>query len=182
LKSIHDAKVLHRDLRLENLLVLDSGDIAIIDFDRAMLAAEDGLDEEYEELARLLEDLVVDHIEAAETSGFSGKGKIKTVEVTETEEASWMRTGRHEEVTEDAEGMPETVAPTKIKFKARAVSATDAAPKSGVRSQTKTKTDMVEMELKRRALAGRINDDDGPYIPRMSGKMVLRPKPPKVSR
>jgi serine/threonine protein kinase len=35
LESIHDAGILHGNLRLDNLLVNDSGDVAIVDFDEA---------------------------------------------------------------------------------------------------------------------------------------------------
>ena len=56
LMSIHDAGVLHGDLRLDNLLVKDTKDVTIIDFDRAVLHADDAKkEEEFQSLLELLE-------------------------------------------------------------------------------------------------------------------------------
>ena len=56
LRSIHDAGVLHGDLRLDNLLVKDTKDVTIIDFDRAVLHADDAKkEEEFQSLLELLE-------------------------------------------------------------------------------------------------------------------------------
>jgi serine/threonine protein kinase len=163
LKSIHDAKVLHRDLRLENLLVQDSGDVAIIDFDRAKLGSEDGLREEYEDLQRLLEDLVEDVDELVgtpiglsgtlergsdaegteEISGIQAKGKAKAVEVVDTPR---FRTRRHMGVTEGKAANPVTIAPSNTKGKTRAVAVVDTGSKQ---TMTNAKATVVGMPLKR---------------------------------
>jgi tRNA A-37 threonylcarbamoyl transferase component Bud32 len=61
LELIHEARVLHGDLRFENLLVMDSGEVAIIDFDRAtMNAKRSARQAEYRALSRLLDSRVDD--------------------------------------------------------------------------------------------------------------------------
>lgn len=56
MKGIHDAGVCHRDIRPENLVVNASGDVCIIDFDRADLTSSIGARKrEYEHLQDLLE-------------------------------------------------------------------------------------------------------------------------------
>ncbi|KAL4260276.1 Protein kinase domain-containing protein [Pleurotus pulmonarius] len=56
MKGIHDANVCHRDIRPENLVVNASGDVCIIDFDRADLTSSIGARKrEYEHLRNLLE-------------------------------------------------------------------------------------------------------------------------------
>ncbi|KAG6898437.1 hypothetical protein C0993_006875 [Termitomyces sp. T159_Od127] len=56
LKSIHDASVRHRDLRIENLTINHEGHPYIIDFDRAALGAnEDSLRREYTDFIDLLD-------------------------------------------------------------------------------------------------------------------------------
>lgn len=187
LRLIHGAKVLHRDLRLENLLVQDSGDVAIIDFDQAVLAAEDGLDQEDEMLRFLLEDLVGDHIEATGTSGVHG-ARGNAIQVAETAETPGIRRrGKAQEVFEEkAKTMT-----SRDKGKTRTVAAVDAAPKHDVQSTAaaRTKENVVEMDPKHQVTAdvtivtgSEIRAIQAAHKPRMSGGMVLRPKPPKVSR
>lgn len=54
---IHAAKVLHGDLRLDNVMVDDYGDVTIIDFDQAVLKSKkDELDKEYNTFAAFLEE------------------------------------------------------------------------------------------------------------------------------
>ena len=61
MQSIHRAGVCHGDLRYNNLLINDSGEVAIIDFDRAKRRARQfSRDKEYHELRRLLDDRVDD--------------------------------------------------------------------------------------------------------------------------
>jgi serine/threonine protein kinase len=61
MRAIHSAGVHHGDLRYENLLINDSGEVAIIDLDRATLnASESARNEEYKNLCRLL-DIKVDN-------------------------------------------------------------------------------------------------------------------------
>jgi Predicted choline kinase involved in LPS biosynthesis len=56
---IHAAGVLHGDLRLENLLVTDTGDVTIIDFDQGRNgASEDELREEYALLYDMLHRII----------------------------------------------------------------------------------------------------------------------------
>ncbi|KAG5351929.1 hypothetical protein C0989_004476 [Termitomyces sp. Mn162] len=56
LKSIHDAGVRHRDLRLENLTIKSNGDPCIIDFDRAEMEADErSLDREKVKLQNVLD-------------------------------------------------------------------------------------------------------------------------------
>ncbi|KAG6910058.1 hypothetical protein DXG01_013504 [Tephrocybe rancida] len=56
LKSIHDAGVRHRDLRIENLTINHDGDPYIIDFDRSALDADgDSRQREYEIFKQVLE-------------------------------------------------------------------------------------------------------------------------------
>jgi tRNA A-37 threonylcarbamoyl transferase component Bud32 len=38
LKGIHNAGIVHGNLRLDNLLINDSGDVGIVDFDHARLS------------------------------------------------------------------------------------------------------------------------------------------------
>jgi serine/threonine protein kinase len=61
LQSIHSAGVQHGDLRYHNLLIKDSGEVTIIDFDQAKRdATESSRREEYHKLRRLLDDRVDD--------------------------------------------------------------------------------------------------------------------------
>jgi len=61
LQSIHALRVHHGDLRYDNLLVDDSGEVAIIDFDRATInARQSDRKEEYRALTRLLNTRVDD--------------------------------------------------------------------------------------------------------------------------
>jgi len=63
LKSIHEAGVYHGDLRYENLVIDSSGEVAIIDFDRAIIGAEESdKTAEYHKLRRLLERRVDDSV------------------------------------------------------------------------------------------------------------------------
>jgi RIO-like serine/threonine protein kinase len=56
LESIHKAGVYHGDLRYENLVIDSSGDVAIIDFDQAIIdGKESDKKSEYRKLRRLLE-------------------------------------------------------------------------------------------------------------------------------
>ncbi|KNZ75774.1 hypothetical protein J132_01619 [Termitomyces sp. J132] len=56
LKSIHDAGVRHRDLRLENLTIKSNGEPCIIDFDRAEMEADErSLDREKVKLQNVLD-------------------------------------------------------------------------------------------------------------------------------
>ncbi|KAG6885893.1 hypothetical protein C0993_008412 [Termitomyces sp. T159_Od127] len=56
LRSIHEAGVRHRDLRLENLTIKNNGDPCIIDFDRAeMQADKESLKLEQEKLQKVLD-------------------------------------------------------------------------------------------------------------------------------
>jgi tRNA A-37 threonylcarbamoyl transferase component Bud32 len=81
LKAIHTAGVYHGDLRYENLVVNASGEVAIIDFDRAMInARESDKKAELRVLRRLLESRVDDSaLEEAKAEGSRGsraqKGK-----------------------------------------------------------------------------------------------------------
>ena len=204
LKSIHDAKVLHRDLRLENLLVQDSGDVAIIDFDRAKVAPEDGLREEYEDLQSLLEDLVedVDELvgtpiglsgtmerdssveETEEISGIQAKGKAKAVEAVDI---SRVRTRRHTRVSEGKAANP--MAPSRTKGKTRAVAVVDTGPKQtmtnakvGMPLKHRVTTTAMPVTRGEKANSSGINDGNIPNKSRMSNQMVLRPKPPQVRR
>ena len=60
---IHKAGVCHGDLRYENLVIDGSGEVAIIDFDRAMIDAEESDKKaEYRSLRRLLETRVDDSV------------------------------------------------------------------------------------------------------------------------
>ncbi|KAG6902256.1 hypothetical protein C0995_002628 [Termitomyces sp. Mi166 len=55
-RSIHDAGVRHRDLRLENLTIKSNGDPCIIDFDRAEMEADErSLEHEKEKLQNILD-------------------------------------------------------------------------------------------------------------------------------
>lgn len=57
LRSIHAAKVVHGDLRLDNVMINDNGDVAIIDFDQAVMKSKkDELDKEYNAFAAFLEE------------------------------------------------------------------------------------------------------------------------------
>jgi len=68
LKSIHQAGVIHGDLRYDNLMVDASDEVAIIDFDRAIInPTESAKKEEYRELRRLLNRIVVDDSVSQET-------------------------------------------------------------------------------------------------------------------
>jgi serine/threonine protein kinase len=61
LQSIHGAGVQHGDLRYDNLLVKDSGEVAIIDFDRARRnTRQSSRKEEYHALMQLLDNRVDD--------------------------------------------------------------------------------------------------------------------------
>lgn len=70
LRSIHNAGILHNDLRIDNLLVSDTGTATIIDFDRAAMDANDNKKkEEYEGLLELLEQEVKKSVPVEEQEG-----------------------------------------------------------------------------------------------------------------
>jgi len=55
LMSIHKAGIVHGNLQLDNLLVDDSGDVAIVDFDHARLSYDaKEHDKEHESLVEML--------------------------------------------------------------------------------------------------------------------------------
>lgn len=152
---MHDAKVLHGDLRLENLLVQDSGDVVIIDFDQAKLEAEDGFGEEYEVLRSLLEEFVEeDIVESVETAMVSrvverdevaintgeviatrSKGEAEAVEVSEAPAQHGSGMG----VAADVDATIQDIDLPSGKHKAKATATVDAAPTPKVQKKVKAK-------------------------------------------
>ena len=59
LNSIHKAGIIHGNLRLDNMLVNDTGEVAIVDFDQAQRSSDPRrFHKEVQALEGLLEDLV----------------------------------------------------------------------------------------------------------------------------
>ena len=76
LQSIHSAGVHHGDIRYHNLLIKDSGEVTIIDFDRAQRdATESSRREEYHKLRRLLDDRVDDSKLVVKSRSQARKGR-----------------------------------------------------------------------------------------------------------
>lgn len=184
LRSIHDAKVLHRDLRLENLLVQDSGDVTIIDFDQARLEAEDGFENEYQGLRRLLRGFVKDAVESVEIVAASRAVETDEVSVDTKEIAGNQAKGKVVEVV-GVDARTQDIALATDKHKAKAA---DAAPTSD--AQTNVKAKGVQGRSKPKIPAGAAGtsgatdsgDGSGSGRSRMAGRMVLRSKPPQVRR
>jgi RIO-like serine/threonine protein kinase len=86
LELIREARALHGDLRFEILLVTDSGEVAIIDFDRATMNAKPSARQaEYRALSRLLDARVDDSDQPVKrTRVRQERGSVKTQSLRRT--------------------------------------------------------------------------------------------------